>query len=402
MNNEQIMAFTDYVRANDNIKDQHKNYYLLWVKKYLKYKLDNTDASLEEYLESLRKQKLEKWQITQAMDAINFYWLFTDSPDRKPDYTDIHTAIHNVIELKHYSTKTDKTYQNWIKQFLQFAAKEPSQVESEDVHRFLTYLAVKRKVAAKTQNQAFNALLFLFRHVLKKELSGLETTIRAKEKRNIPAVLSPDEVGLLLEHLTGTYSIIARLLYGCGLRLMECLTLRIKDIDFKQKIVTVHSGKGDKDRIVVLPDKLIPDLTDHISDLKNSYEHNKKIGHGLVKLPDALSSKYPSASSEWIWQWLFPAPSYYIDKSDGKVYQHHLHESSVQKSINKAASETGIPKKISAHTLRHSFATHLLESGVNIRTIQELLGHKYLDTTMIYTHVVASFKKNIRSPLDFL
>ena len=315
---------------------------------------------------------------------------------------DLVIKTKEIISLKHYSIKTQKSYINWLKQFYNFVNKDTTDYESMDVKNFLTNLVKERNVSASTQNQAFNAILFLFRNVLNRNLENMESTLRAKINRKIPTVLTREEVAEVFEYLSGTYLIMAKLLYGCGLRLMECMSLRIKDIDFESNTVTIHSGKGDKDRIVMLPKNIKPDLKEHISLCKNQYLNDLELGHGLVRLPDALSRKYPNASKEWGWHWVFPAKDHYIDKINGNIYKHHIHESNFQKAIKNASRKTNIPKKISAHTLRHSFATHLLESGVNIRVVQELLGHKQVETTMIYTHVILEYKNKIKSPLDYL
>ena len=308
----------------------------------------------------------------------------------------------NIIKLKHYSNKTEKNYIYWIKQFYHYIQKDISNYDSMDVKNFLTYLAKEKNVAASTQNQAFNAILFLFRHVLHKKLENMENTLRAKRNRKIPSVLTREEVSKIFKYINGVNLLIVRILYGSGLRLMECMTLRVKDIDLSRNIITVRSGKGDKDRTAMIPKKISQDLQNHIKNVKNIFEEDKAKGNNRVKLPDALSKKYPNAEREWVWYWVFPSKNFYIDKKNGKVYKHHIHESVVQKVIKKASIKSNIPKKISAHTFRHSFATHLLESGVNIRVVQELLGHKKLETTMIYTHVLLEHKNDIKSPLDYL
>jgi len=229
-----------------------------------------------------------------------------------------------------------------------------------------------------------------------------ENTLRAKRTRKIPTVLTREEIVQLFENLDGIYLLAAKLLYGSGLRLMECMRLRVKDIDFISNTITVYSGKGDKDRVVMLPVNLKEDLRIHLEQHKKEHLKDLDLDHGRVKLPDALCVKYPNADKEWIWQWVFAAKSHYLDRENGRIFKHHIHESSIQKAIKKAAVNSNIPKKISARTLRHSFATHLLESGVNIRVVQELLGHKQIETTMIYTHVILEYKSKIKSPLDYL
>jgi len=274
--------------------------------------------------------------------------------------------------------------------------------EAIDVKGFLTSLAVKKKVAASTQNQAFNALLFLFRHVLEKEFEQIEGVVRAKRKIHIPVVLSRDEVDWVIYQLADPYDLAVQLLYGCGLRLFECLNLRIQDLNFDMMIVTVHDGKGQKDRAVPLPEMLVPALQAQIEKVKSLHQEGLTSGYAGVFLPDSLASKYKNAGRDFCWQWLFPARilTYVPDTHEYRRY--HLHETHLQKAIKKAVQKAQIPKRATAHTFRHSFASHLLRANYDIRTIQELLGHSNLKTTMIYTHTVHSLSiKQAKSPLDF-
>jgi len=415
INNKLNVNLKDYLKfleLDNSIKQNHKPFFIKWVEMYLAY-LEKNNISAMQNNENLKKfilglskkKKYQEWQISQAIDAVNYFLTFLKcdgSENSTLTIDEIVKKTKDIIRLKHYSVRTGKSYINWIKQFLKFTNKSIDEVNSDDVKDFLTYLAKERNVSASTQNQAFNSILFLFRHVLNKNLENMKNTLRAKRKRKIPTVLTREEVSTLLDNLSDTYLIIAKLLYGCGLRLMECMQLRVKDISFEPNTVTIHSGKGDKDRVVMLPENVKKELRDHLKKCKNQHAKDLKLGYGFVKLPGALSKKYPNADKEWMWQWIFPAKSFYVDKENGNIYKHHLHESNTQKAIRTAAIKSNIPKKISAHTLRHSFATHLLESGVNIRVIQELLGHKQLETTMIYTHVLLEYKNNIKSPLDFL
>lgn len=408
-----LEEYKDFISRHKQINESHKRFYIIWTELFLRYlektKTAEKDLSKSEKLAIFTKhlnesRKYQDWQINQAVDAINLlYTLFEDKNSNSTiSLNTITGQIRDVIKLKHYSVKTEKNYIYWIRQFYYYNEKDVSNCNSTDVRKYLTYLAKERNVSASTQNQAFNAILFLFKHVLNKDLENMESTLRAKRNRKIPTVLSREEVSKVLEFLNGTNLLMVKILYGSGLRLMECMTLRIKDIDLSRNIITVHSGKGDKDRTVMIPAKISRELQNHIEYVKSIYEKDKTMGNNRVKLPGALSIKYPNAEREWPWYWLFPAKSLYVDKHDGRIYRHHIHESVIQKAIKKAAIKSDIPKKISAHTFRHSFATHLLESGVNIRVVQELLGHKKLETTMIYTHVLLEQKNTIKSPLDYL
>jgi len=279
---------------------------------------------------------------------------------------------------------------------------EPHILEANDVKNYLTHLALHGRVSASTQNQAFNALLFLYRHILHIDMDDLASVTRAKRKVTLPTVLSRDEVKRLLSFLNGQYLLMAQLMYGCGLRLMECLRLRIKDVDFENDLLMVRSGKGEKDRALAIPEKIKEELVKYVASVKEIYEQDVKIGYGEASLPDALGKKYPGAVREWAWQWMFPAQKLSVDPRTGKVGRWHIHPAAIQRAIKEAVMKAGLPKKASCHTLRHSFATHLLEAGHNIRTIQELLGHKHVNTTMIYTHVIRKKPSEVRSPLDAL
>lgn len=256
------------------------------------------------------------------------------------------------------------------------------------------------KVAASTQNQAFNALLFVFRHGLGKEFGELGGTVRARRKERLPVVLTPNEVGRILQHLEGEWLCMARVIYGCGLRIKECLRLRVMDVDFEQGMVIVRSGKGDKDRVTVLPETLREDLLGHLKKVKSLYEQDRNDGRAGVFLPGALEKKYPNAGKEWGWQWFFPAATLSVDPRSQIARRHHAHQNTLQKKVKEAVAKAEIVKRATVHTFRHSFATHLLEQGYDIRTIQDLLGHKNLQTTMIYTHVASKNKLGVRSPLD--
>jgi integron integrase len=309
--------------------------------------------------------------------------------------------VRDVIRLKHYSYHTEKQYVDWIKRYILFHNKQhPKNLGRPHVEAFLTNLAVEGKVAASTQNQALNALLFLYNTVLERPLDGSINAVRAKRPRRLPTVLTKEETNLLLDCLSGTYRLMAQLLYGSGLRVSECVRLRIKDLDTSSRQIVVRCGKGDKDRITILPESLLPRLQAHLCRIKRCHELDLTNNLGLVYLPPALERKYPHANREWIWQYVFPAHRPSIDPRTGVRRRHHIHPSTLQKAVRKAAKLARISKHVTCHTLRHSFATHLLENGYDIRTVQDLLGHKDVRTTMIYTHVLNRGGFAVRSPLD--
>jgi len=281
-------------------------------------------------------------------------------------------------------------------------SKDPRLLSMTDVRDFLSFLAVEKKVAASSQNQAFNALLFFFRHILEKEFETVEGVVRAKRRPYIPVVLSREEVDRVVNRMSYPYDLVAKLLYGCGLRLFECLKLRVQDLNFDMMVLTVHDGKGKKDRTVPLPDVLVPELKAQLEYVIQVHRNDLDFGYGGVFLPDSLEKKYRHAARELSWQWFFPAKSTTLVPDTGEYRRYHLHDTLVQKAIKKAVLETAIPKRASAHTLRHSYASHLLLANYDIRTIQELLGHSDVKTTMIYTHTVKSTTlKEAKSPLDF-
>ena len=308
--------------------------------------------------------------------------------------------LRTALRMKHYSYRTEQCYVYWARRYILFHNKKhPNTMGASEVRSFCSYLAEKEHVSASTQNQAFNAMVFLYRHIVKKEL-GVVDAVRAKRPGRLPVVLSRTEVERILLFLSGTQEIMATLLYGSGLRLMECHRLRVKDIDIEQRQIVVRDGKGFKDRITVLPEAVIPGLTKHLERTKALHQLFTERGYGEVELPYALERKYPNAKYEWGWQYVFPAKKASTDPRSGARRRHHIHESTLQRAVKKAIQLAGITKHAGCHTFRHSFATHLLESGSDIRTVQELLGHKDVKTTMIYTHVMNRPGIHVRSPVD--
>ncbi|WP_432467307.1 integron integrase [Agarivorans sp. Z349TD_8] len=310
--------------------------------------------------------------------------------------------FRNTIYQHHYSIRTEQTYWHWIKRFLYFYHKQhPAKLGAADIERFLTHLAVDRQVAPATQNIAFNALMFLYNKVLRIEMIGIQAK-RAKKQVNIPVVFTRAEVSQVIANLPADYQIMASLLYGSGLRLSECLRLRIKDLDFDQNTITVRQGKGNKDRVTLLPPNLIPKLRDNILVSKSVFAHDMSLHYAGTTMPYALARKYPHSQRSFSWQFLFPSTRLCIDARTGELKRHHIHHSVLQKAVTKAVRNAGINKPASCHTFRHSFATHLLEQGTDLRTIQELLGHQDVTTTEIYTHVIGRHTTGVKSPLECL
>lgn len=308
--------------------------------------------------------------------------------------------VRNAIRVRHYSIRTEQAYVDWIQRFILFHGKRhPNELGEADVGRFLTWLAVERNVAPSTQNQALNALVFLYRHVIDRPLGDITNAARAKKPQKLPVVLTQDETKRLFRHLDGNQWLPVCLLYGSGLRLMECLRLRVKDLDFDHRAIVVRCGKGGKDRVVTLPDVLVVPLQRHLESVRNLHEKDLRDGFGAVYLPYALARKYPNAPKSWAWQYVFPAAKRSTDPRTAVVRRHHLDDSCLQKAVKQAVLRAGIHKPASCHTLRHSFATHLLERGMDIRTVQEQLGHKDLRTTQIYTHVLQRGGNAVISPL---
>ena len=309
--------------------------------------------------------------------------------------------VRAKIRLKHYSIRTEQAYVDWIRRYILFHGKRhPQEMGKPEVEQFLSHLAVERNVAASTQNQALSAILFLYKEVLEKNIGWLDDVERAKRPARLPVVLTAAEVRAVLAHLEGRHRLMANLLYGAGLRLMECVRLRVKDLDFEYRQITVRDGKGQKDRLTMLPDALAGPLRTHLADVKILHEQDLQEGFGNVYLPFALERKYPNAGREWGWQYVFPASQRSIDPRSNIERRHHLDEQTLQRAFKSAVRASGIAKPASCHSLRHSFATHLLMSGYDIRTVQELLGHKDVSTTMIYTHVLNRGGRGVVSPLD--
>ena len=319
--------------------------------------------------------------------------------EQKPKLLD---QVRHAVRLRNYSYRTEQSYVAWVRRFILFHNKKhPCEMGKPEVEAFLKHLAVRQDVAASTQNQALSALLFLYKEVLEQPL-GYVDVLWAKKPKRLPIVLTRSEVKAVLAQLSGVSLLIVQLLYGSGLRVTECLRLRVQDVDFGQRFIVVRDGKGQKDRTAPLPDVAVAALKQQLVEVQSLHHKDLQQGYGRAPLPNALREKYPNAETEWQWQFVFPSATLSQDprRDDATLYRYHLHESTIQRSVKQAAKAAQLSKRVSPHTFRHSFATHLLERGTDIRTIQELLGHKNLQTTMIYTHVVNLGARGVRSPLD--
>jgi integron integrase len=321
--------------------------------------------------------------------------------DPPPPKSKLLPSLRANLRLRHYSPRTEEAYTSWVVRYVRFHhLRHPADLGEADVRAFLTHLAVERRVAPATLSQAVAAILFLYREILRRPLTELGAIPRSRQPVRLPVVLSVGEVAAVLGQMHGVTRLAALLLYGSGLRLMECLTLRVKDLDLDRHEIWVRRGKGAKDRVTVLPARVVVELRGHLARVQTLHHRDLIAGRGAVELPDALERKYPGAARSWPWQWVFPARSSYRVAASGGWRRHHLHESAVQRAVTAAARASGIGKRATCHTFRHSFATHLLEGGADIRTVQELLGHRDVSTTMIYTHVLNRGGLGVRSPLD--
>lgn len=409
-----LRNYEGFLTRKGSVRGQYVPYYVKWVSEcyhFLNEPLSNR-LSLEkkkQYLTDIAKRH-EEWQVKQADAALRLYDYFLskykplpagEASSQKELWEVLEEKMREALRLRHRSLSTEKTYLIWLKGFKRFIdEKSPEELTGRDLQDFLSNLAVEKKVSPSTQNQALNAIVFFYRHVLDKNIDQELSAVRAKQRRHLPVVLTIREIQSIFDQLSGITKLMAMLIYGAGLRLQECLQLRVKDVDIEQNILIVRSGKGDKDRRTVLPEALKDNLIQHLSEIRSFYDQDRKNEIAGVWLPGALEKKYPNAGKEWGWFWFFPSKSLSVDPRSNTVRRHHVHPALLQKAFKVAVGKAGISKQASVHTLRHSFATHLLESGYDIRTIQELLGHRNLQTTMIYTHVASKNALGVRSPLD--
>jgi integron integrase len=422
--NNVLPEFQEFLLSRSLAPAKNAPFYAHWVSKFLAFSNRNQglgpNLKVEKFLNQLKSQKkIADWQIRQAEDALRLYvHHFLDSkksalspgdPQKKGlDVSKILSDMRQALRIRHYSYRTERSYLEWIERFMEYTSNlkkkdiSTAGLDSGDIKDFLSYLAITKRVSSSTQNQAFNALLFLFRDVLKVELGDLSKTVRAKRGQKLPVVLSQEEVQALFKQVNSLNLLILQLLYGSGLRLLELARMRVKDIDFGQNLIFVRGGKGDKDRATILPQTVKNMLAKHLDEVKKLHDKDLREGYKEVYLPDALERKYPNAAKEWGWQYVFPSSKLSVDPRSGKIRRHHISEKTIQNAVREAVQKAGIVKHASVHTLRHSFATHLLMNGVNIREIQNLLGHKHVETTMIYTHVIRDMVSVPRSPLDRL
>jgi integron integrase len=446
-----ISALFDEVLAKSSIPNSYHDFYRKWFQYYFdfchKYNFTPSDAeSLPHFIKKLQDKNQPLLHQNQAAHAVALYYEAladrsegtttpshnsipivssepsahhsSSSPDEhavtqvidKGDFSipidQWHKAVADLaaeIKLRHYSPKTLKTYAMWVRKFQFFSKnKEVSGLSSSDVREYLKFLAITKKVSASSQNQAFNALLFFFRHVLKKDFDDHKDNVRAKTSKYVPVVLSREEINAVLKQLSPPHDLVVKLLYGCGLRLLECMKLRVNNFNFDEGVLTVHDGKGKKDRTVPLPRSIIPELMAQLENVKELHKKDLASGYGGVFLDGLLEKKYKNAPKELVWQWFFPAKMLTYVHEEKVSRRYHLHETHVQKAITWAVRKAQLTKRASAHTFRHSFATHLLQANYDIRTIQELLGHSDVRTTMVYTHTIKSRTiKEAMSPLDF-
>jgi len=443
-------AYADaYITAlkKRKIAEHRIQWYVRWVRMFGSFigssPLEKQDSrSLDAFLLSLAEvDAVEAWQLEQAAEALKILfgdvmkraWLpkwkpkttkkqidsfGDDSPSRREvaggfrdtggpfshrgdAYAWLEERVKTEMRLRHNSIRTERAYLEWISRFITFnKGRHPEEMGEDEVRTYLEYLAMKRRVAASTQNQALNALVFLYRNVLKTPLEEIGEFARARRPARLPVVLSRKEVEEVLSNLTGTFALMAGLMYGSGLRLMECVRLRVQDVDFGNNQIVVRDGKGQKDRVTVLPIRYQTLLKEHLQRVRELFNADRAEGLDGVYIWSSLERKYPKASTEWGWQWVFPSKSLSVDPRTKTVRRHHVHENGLQKALKDAARQAGIAKRVSTHVLRHSFATHLIEGGYDIRTVQELLGHSNVSTTMIYTHVLNRPAVAVRSPAD--
>jgi integron integrase len=410
------------------IPEAKSKFYILWIKRFERFlggvpiRQASSDM-VRKYLEGLGSdERVEEWQVEQAEDALKILYMdhlkinpygsgfrykekFRDSIVDQENIEKLHGGLIEMVEseirVRHYSIRTEEAYIIWIKRFLSFHnLKDPARLDTKDIRKYLNYLAGERNVSAATQNLALNALVFLYTQVLKQDPGDFNDFIRAKKSVHVPTVLTKGEVERLLAHLDGVYLVMAGLLWGSGLRIMECVRLRVQDIDFDMQRIIVRDGKGGKDRVTMLPKKYVPALKDQIAAARKLFNEDRAHKTAGVYLWPAIERKFPNAAKEWIWQYVFPSLKLSVDPRTRTVRRHHLDPNVLQRRIRQAAFTAGIAKRVSCHTLRHSFATQLLQGGSDIRTVQELLGHSDVSTTMIYTHVLNRPGVAATSPAD--
>ncbi len=447
-----LKEFEQFMADRNLVPEAHRSFYVNWVRRFLNAEFSSAELEDRDKVgcfsdQLARDDSVQDWQLRQALQAVSLYLdvfladpasplamprhghgaegrggngriaggspalsAVADEPSavqsrRAAGGTEAREAVaemRKLLRLRHYAYRTEQTYVEWVERYIKYAKSQGLEwIDPASVRAFLSYLALQRKVASSTQNQALSAVLFLFRDTLKIDV-GEVNAVRAKRGPKLPVVLSVEEVKALLKETKGTSGLMLRLIYGGGLRISDALRLRVQDLDFKNDLLFVRSGKGDKDRTTILPERLVPELKTHLSKVRELHEEDLAKGFGAVYLPGALEHKYPNAPKEWKWQYVFPAAKLSVDPRSGKTRRHHASDKVLQSAMRRAVVAAGIHKHVTVHTLRHSFATHLLMTGTNIREVQELLGHKNVETTMIYTHVMRGLGNKPQSPLDAL
>lgn len=391
-----LSEYKDKLSSLNLVQENHIPYMVGWVKHFITL----GKPSEAEFADTLSIEGREDWQIRQALDAVKIYRsMLPEKVNTEEEKADNPLGImRDSLRVRHYAKSTEKSYMQWCSRYLVYCERNGVTANSDTAFRaYLSHLALERRVSSSTQNQAFNAVLFLFRNVWSREPDNIDA-VRARKPSRLPVVLTQEEVRKVLEKTNGITGMVIRLIYSSGLRLSEALRLRVQDINFESRTITVRSGKGNKDRITILGSTLISDLQTLLEKSREMFE-NAVI---QVSLPSALERKYPNAGLKWGWQYLFPSTDASINPATGEIRRHHIHRTGIQKAMRKAVKEAGITKHAGVHTLRHCFATHLLMSGVDICEIQELLGHKSLETTRVYLHVLKGLRSGVRSPLDLL
>ena len=430
---QKLTAYGDFLLKHSMVQPGRGQYFVSWLRRYLNseqsFKGQDWVDKLPQYLALLAQGvNIKSWQLDQADQAVKLYYQNFHAIEKTPlgqvvgqqivpvpdhgerfNGNQVLVDMKEWLRIKHYAYKTEQSYLGWCTRFVKYSEQCEGVDRSGEIlvtpqliKGFLVQLAIKKKVAKSTQNQAFSALLFLCRYVLHIELAEMESTLRAKTGKKLPVVLTPLETQNVLDLISGTNGLMLRLIYSAGLRLNECCRLRVKDLDFEEDIVFVRSGKGDKDRATILAKQIQPALQKHLKRVKDLHEKDLRQGLGEVYLPGALDRKYPNAPKEWGWQYVFPSAKLSVDPRNHKTRRHHISNGAIQNAMKKAVRASGLVKQASVHTLRHSFATHLLLSGVDLRQIQDYLGHKSVETTMVYTHVVKDMRHPAVSPLDML
>ncbi len=408
-----LNRFQQFIQGKERINEKNIPYYIRWISDGYTY----INKEIGQRLSSEQKQQFlshlaqthDDFQVKQADYALKIYdfflsqqkELFRNNKDFESKWTALEDSARNMLRLRHRSINTEKSYIGRLRQFREFVGgKNPQELAGKELKAFLTYLSAEKKASPATQNQAMNAILFVYRYALNINVEGVLNAVKARQKRGLPHVLTVQETEQIFENMSGVHRLMAMLTYGCGLRITKCLGMRIKDMDLEQGIVIIRADRGEMDKSTVLPEMLRDDLVRHIAEVRLVYDKDRQQNLEGVSIPGATEKKNPNAGKEWSWFWLFPSPTLSVDPRAMVVRRHHMHPVSLQRAVKSAVQRAGISKQVSVQTLRHSFATHLLEKGYDIKTIKELLGHKNLQTTMIYTRLASKDVRGLRSPLD--